>query len=365
MNATNKKIRIIAFLLGAMVLLAVFLSTVTAPKNSPSPTERKNMVIDLANDITQRNNRWFAIDINEATNSDFGSAFYVAQQLGINFDTLHVTWKQLEPAPGQFNPEPNYLAIANAFYPPQNLPLVLTVGVIDMATNVLPNDLKNQPLSSPEVQQRFKQLLDFIFLSLKDTTVAAISIGNEIDLGLRTADDWENYRAFFRVAADHIHSISPQTRVGVKMRFAALLGDQKDNARQLTELSDVVMVTYYPEDENKKYSQPSRVGTDFDQLTAMYPDKPIYILEAGFPTADKLDSSEYNQALFIHELFTSWDKHHTQIPLISFLRLHDWQSSEAPGVYGAFLKSLGLRTAAGEPKVGFYQLEAELQARGW
>ena len=135
------------------------------------------------------------------------------------------------------------------------------------------------------------------------------------------------------------------------------------------------MVTYYPLNGDFSVREPAVVHEDFDKLTKAYLEKPIYILEAGYPSSKDCDSSEAKQAEFITETFRAWDSHAEKIVLISFSWLNDISPAsvdELEGYYGfsnrgfaAYLGSLGLLNYDGSEKSAFRQLKAEAEARGW
>ncbi len=119
------------------------------------------------------------------------------------------------------------------------------------------------------------------------------------------------------------------------------------------------------------------VADDLAEMVALAQGKPIYLLEAGYPSSEVCNSSEAMQAEFVRQIFRAWDAHPEDIPLISF----SWLSDLSPKVvqdfqsyyglqnqaFGEYLRTLGLRTwpGAGEDKAAFLTLQAEAHARGW
>lgn len=135
------------------------------------------------------------------------------------------------------------------------------------------------------------------------------------------------------------------------------------------------MLTYYPLNNDFTVKNPEVVHEDFAKLVVLFPDKPIYVLEAGYPSSTLLGSSEAKQADFVREIFIAWDTQAEHIKLLDFLWLHDISPAsveELGDYYGfhdekflAFLATLGLRTFDGEDKEAFKVLRLETKKRGW
>jgi len=321
--------------------------------------------------------RQLGIDITQPEKDDFETAFSLARDTGMGFVSLPLYWDDIETAPGTFQPDPNWLAIANLFYGAENMPVALEVNPIDTVTRRTPADLANTAWDDPALIARYQALLDYAFSQLPDVTLVSLTIGNEIDGYLSGTDQWQAYETFFAAAADYARQKYPGLKVGVKIMFDGLTGENAPLAEALNRHSDVVMTTYYPLNPDFTVRAPSVVHTDFATLVEHYPQKPIYVLEAGYPTSEKNRSSEALQAQFIHELFAAWDAHAAQIPVIELVWLTDLPESavrDFTGYYGVsapvfaeYLRPLGLRTYPGHgaDKLGFAALRAETTARGW
>ncbi len=74
--------------------------------------------------------------------------------------------------------------IANAYYPPHNTMLDLSIRAVHTNGLHLSPDLASQPLDSPVVIQRFNALMDQVIAQLPNTTLNFLSIGNEVDVGI-------------------------------------------------------------------------------------------------------------------------------------------------------------------------------------
>jgi hypothetical protein len=240
----------------------------------------------------------------------------------------------------------------------------------------LPPYLKDKAFDDPETIERFKRLLDYVFSQLPDLELSCLAIGNEIDGYLGTDKKrWQEYSKFFAEVSAYARTKRAGLIVGSKIGFGGLTKDARDLSRDIIGVSDAVMLTYYPLNPDFTVKEPEVVHEDFATLVELFPGKPIYMLEAGYPSSELLGSSEDEQATFVREIFKAWDTHAAHVKLLDFLWLHDIPSSvvdELGGYYGlqdekflAYLATLGLRTFDGEDKEAFKVLRLETKQRGW
>lgn len=296
--------------------------------------------------------------------------------VGIDFVSLTVYWDDFETAPGTFNPEINWLDITNSYYSAADISLALVIAPID--TNVLhvPEDLYEVPFDDLEMITRFQAFIDYALGQLTSVDIICISIGNEIDAYFGSNQAlWLTYQTFYSNTVEHIHSINPSYRIGVKSMFEGLVVDHREQLRQINQYSDVILTTYYPLKRDFSVQPPETVFNDFDRITNAYPKKPIHFLELGYPSSKRLGSSEDAQEHFVMDVFDAWDAHVQQIEAINFTWLHDISPAEVDdfsAYYGignekflAYLSSLGLRHADGTEKPAFIELEREATMRGW
>jgi hypothetical protein len=320
--------------------------------------------------------RLLSIDLTWAANSDFGEAFFLGKSLGMQVTNLSVQWDELEPSPGQYSSPDDLLQNANSFFPTQDIVVSLMVGFIDTNNLRLPSDLVGKPVDDPEVIERFKRLLDYVFAEIPDLGLTSLSIGNEIDGYLATDKElWQQYTRFFQAVSAYAKTKRPGLVVGSKLGFGGLMGEAQNLSADLIRSSDAVMLTYYPLEADFTVKNPEVVFDDFAKLVQAFPDKPIYILELGYPSSPLLNSSEEKQAQFVQNVFRAWDKGAAHIKLIDFLWLHDI-SPEVVNELGTYYKldnqnfleylaTLGLRTHQGQSKQAFEVLKQEAKQRGW
>jgi hypothetical protein len=323
-----------------------------------------------------RGERRLGIDVVEAEGESYDQAFQVARQAGMHFTSLSLAWDDLEPRPGEIGADPNYLAIANQFYPTQGVPLAVTIAPIDTNRMRLPADLRGRDFDDPEVIARFERLLDYVFSQIPDVELVVLAIGNEVDVTLGPeAEAWRRYAFFFEAAAAHARRLRPGTPVGVKMTMSGLTGEQRDLAQSLNAQADMVLVTYYPLRPDFGVRPADEVPGDVAALAAQYPGRRIGMLEAGYPSSPKLGSGEAQQAEFVRQIFRAWDAQAGQLVLLNFTWLtdapratveawRDYYGLDDPR-FAAYLATLGLRRADGEPKPAFEALAGEARDRGW
>lgn len=323
-----------------------------------------------------RGDRLLGIDVNEMDNGDFEKAFALAMDSGLDFVSLTIYWDDFETAPGVFAPETNWLEIADSYYAAAGIGVALVIAVVDTSVIHTPDDLRGLAFDEPVMAERFNSFLDYALTQLTSVELISISIGNEIDAFLGSDQAaWEAYQTFYASAVDHIHASHPDYRVGVKSMFDGLAHSHISELDRVNQHSDVILVTYYPLQSDFSVRPASTVFADFELVTRLYPSKPVYFLETGYPSSKELGSSEFAQAEFVQNVFRAWDQHATGIKAVNFTWLHDITPSdvkEYSRYYGinnpsfrAYLATLGLRHSDGTDKDAFIQLQQEAAARGW
>ena len=252
----------------------------------------------------------------------------------------------------------------------------ITLNPIDTTALRLPADLRGKPLDDPQVIARYNKALEYVLSRVPKIELVGLAIGNEID-GYLGADKkkWKQYRRFFKATSAHARRIRPGLLVGTKVMLPSVVGGIQSQVQAINKHSDVLMTTYYPLGKDFKVKSPSVVFKDIDRVIELYKDKPVYFLEAGYPSSRFLGSSEAKQAEFIGAMFKAWDRHRKQIKLVNFIWLHDITEAEVKSYskyyglsskgFAAYLGSLGMRTHRGKDKQAFKALRRESKARGW
>lgn len=326
-----------------------------------------------ADEVVERGTRLLGIGVNEGS-IGFDKAFPVAQKSGIQFVELPQQWDEIEPKPGKYTSQ--WLDIANAYYPQVGVRLVISLNPIDTTSWRVPEDLRGKPIDHPKVIARYKKAVDYVLSRLPDTKLVAFSIGNEIDgvLGANAAR-WSQYERFFKATADYVRRKIPDVPVGAKAMLPSAIGDLRQEVQAVNQHADALFLTYYPLNSDFSVKPPRVVHDDISTVVKISAGKPIYLLEAGYPSSPHLGSSQQRQAEFIQEIFKVWDQHHAQVRAVNFIWLHDISTAEVNtyqkyyGVnarsFGEYLGTLGLRTHNGKDKRAFQILRREATARGW
>ena len=367
------------YLLGTIACL-VLLTTACRTATDIPPTEILSPQMTEINpdNVLPKGNRLLEIDITDAENGDYEQSLALVKEVGAESVSLSVFWDEIETSPGVFAPDPNWLEVANLYYPSNGFSISLVISVLDTSETRLPADLAGKSFADPEVLSRFRTLLDYIKSQIPDLKLVSLAIGNEID-GVLGNDSgaWEQYGAFFTPAAEYARGLWPEVPVGTKIMFEGLIGSTSEYAWDLNQSVDVVMVTYYPLRGDFTVQDPEVILEDFDHISEMYPAKEIHFAETGYPTSEINNSSPQKQAAFIHNMFIAWDEHASQITVLSYSWLTDLPQvsiKEYEDYYGLsdpafaeFLLTLGLRTypGNGKDKTGFQVFQAEAKARGW
>ena len=311
--------------------------------------------------------------ITEGAN-EFGVAFALAREAGLEFIELPLAWDSVESAPGRFHS--NILTIANAFFPARNVKVFLTVNPIDTNNLRMPADLKNKAFDDPEVIERYRRLLDYVLDQAGQLDLIGFGIGNEIDAYLANHKSrWQQYQKFYEAGRRYIKNKRPELKVGTKAMMYGHIASHTAALKEMNRNSDLIMVTYYPLKEGFRVHDPAVVHDHFKRLTDIYAGKPISMLEAGYPASRYLGSSEQKQVEFIRELFAAWDHHRSQILHMNFMWLHDVSDAKleeferyyriSSKAFIEFLATLGLRTYQGKDKPAFQELKRQVQARSW
>jgi hypothetical protein len=329
-------------------------------------------------DPEPKGKRVLELDANSPEDGNYDRVMDMARELGAESIRLSIYWDKFETAPGVYNPDPNWLAIANQYYSAQNLKISLTISVLDTTEIRLPLDLQGRSFSDPELIERFYGFLDYVSTQLTDVDLVYLAIGNEIDGVLGSnAQNWQDFSVFYQATATYASQIWPDLPISTKVTFDGFFNQASSYSKEIYQGSDSVMTTYYPLNGDFSVKDPSVVLVDLQTLVELFPDKQILITEIGYPTSPENNSSEAKQAEFIHHMFQAWDANAGQISLISYSWLSDLPQSTVSELetyyrlkekgFAEFLRTLGLRTypASGKDKIGYEVFRVEAESRGW
>jgi hypothetical protein len=319
--------------------------------------------------------RLFGITVSESSNG-FLADFDVARQAGIEVAELSLNWDDVEVADGVYQ-DPNGVLEAMTFYEANAISLMLTFAVINTVEQTTPDHLDAYDWNAPELIASFNNMADWVFSQLPpDLNVVGVSVGNEVNFVL-VDDQWTQYGEFFQAASTHLHTIDADLEVGVKCTvYEGLFGITGSKIKTLNEHTDVVMLNYYPQDQQFEVHPPITVHNDFVSINSHFLYRDIWLTEVGYQSGSEFcASSEDQQAAFYHELFTAWDTHKDffRYLMVDWLndvsneQLAQWEEyyGNSDPAFLEYLGTLGLRTHDGQEKNAWLQLKVEAGSRGW
>ncbi len=322
-------------------------------------------------------NNVIGIDITLPQNPSYtyDSAFIYSYQLGMRQIGLHFLWKSsIETSPRVYNL--SFLDIANIYYPAINVPVDLNIDPIETNVLELPTDIALLSFTDTIVINRFKTLLDSIFIHIPNLELSSLVIGSEIDAYLGTDSAlWAQYTSFYSIVSAYAKTLRPGLKVSCEATFPGLIGASSEYIQLLNVYSDIIGVSYYPLNGDFTVKPTNIVATDFSNIVRLYPYKPIYYYQLGYPSSSQCNSSEIKQSEFISQVFQSWDTFANNIKMIDFTWLHDWSPDAVnywSSYYGisdtsflAFIGSIGLKNWNGTDKQSYNELKCQAKQRGY
>ncbi|MEQ8924516.1 MAG: hypothetical protein RLO81_01820 [Fulvivirga sp.] len=352
------------------ILFLLFFSLQACDEDDSPETTVTDPVVPV-----EKGNREFGINMSNSV-LGFEASFAEAQKAGIEVLELNIPWNAIETAEGVYQ-DPFGLLQATSYYGSNNIKVSFSLAVINTVRWEVPTYLESTAPDSPEFINAFNNMVDYFVNEVPDNVdLHSISVGNEIDLVLEGADNWNAYTAFYQAAKNHISTNYPSIKVGVKTTVTGgLFGDEKDEIVNINQFSDVIMLNYYPQNQNFEVKSPEAVFDDFEEMISNFPNDDIWITEIGYQSGEEFcKSSEAKQAEFYQNMFTAWDTYKNNISFIVINWLHDqspeqidvWKDyyGDDPGLV-EYLSTLGLRNYNGTDKEAWVQVLEEANARGW
>jgi len=335
------------------------------------------MTLHAAGQITPEKNI-ICVDVNSPQNASYtyDSAFIACRNLGMKQTGLFFAWTSIETSPGVF--DFSYLDIANVYYPAYNTAVDLTIAPIETNHLEVPSDLANYPLDNPIVINRFKILLDSVFAHVPSLQLSSLEIGSEVDIYLGSDPaKWTQYTNFYSAVSAYAKTLRSNVKVASEATFDGLTGNSFNFIQALNTFSDFIAVSYYPLYTDFTVKPVSSIPIDFARIIELYPSKPIYFTQYGYPSSALCGSSNTLQLQFVQQTFTSWDYYASNIRMIDFTWMHDLSPASInhySTYYGItdtkfldFLGSIGLRTYAGSgtDKPAYNELICQANLRGY
>jgi hypothetical protein len=330
--------------------------------------------------VKPKGNRQVAIHITQAESNSYDTEFSRVQDLGTDVIPLTLPWNTLE-TPSGF--DFSVADIISVYYPPKNIKVSINLTPIYAISRAVPEDLQSLPWDDTLVISRFRAMLDSLHQILPATVINNFIVGVEVDVYLNNhPDEWNHYKTFYDSSRAHIKKLwGSGMPVGVETTWGSASLTAKDNIIGLNQYSDMMVLSYYPNQNDFTVKPPLTVHTDVETIIGIYPSIPVFIVECGYQTSALCNSSEELQRQFIVEMFKLWDDHANKISFMGFLWLTDlsdavvnqdvvdYGATNLPSLnaFKGYLQTTGLRTypGTGTDKPGFTQLKSELTSRGW
>jgi hypothetical protein len=326
----------------------------------------------------------------QVTNSEtetFDDAMQFAVDHCMEMVHLQFPWGNYEKDKDSFDQVAMELMdISEIYFPAWGLPLELNIATYNTTVNQIPADLQSLPYDDSLMIARFKNFLDTLFARIPSVKLKMLNIGNESDVFMGTnAVQYQQYKTFLdsvrpyakqKYFALHGEDLS----VGTTLTMHGLTGaSQATLCKQLNSGLDIIAATYYPLITGFQMDVPKAVHTDFGKLVSQYPDtsKKIHMVECGYASSARCNSTEQKQAEFFTETFAAWDTFYHNIKSISIFKVADWSQAEVDTLgkfYGIsdtafleYLRTLGLRSyvGMGTDKPAVEAIACALDARNW
>lgn len=328
-----------AFGLSAMTLSAAVTKPLGAPVNCP--------LVGLS-----------ALPWNETmTDAQRDSVLSVALAAGSKILTVNAPWSELEPTPGVYN----FTRVASelSLATKHNLPAVLTVGSIFSGAPAMPADLNGKSWADPLVASRFVAMLQ----SLKSKVPAQtkwLNLGYEVDTYLsQNPSQIGPYLTFLTTVKPQAKSIFGIS-TGMVFSFDSTRASTAAFS-QIQGVADHVAFDYYAIGPNFQQRDPAGVPSDLWLMNRLAGGRPVIVNETGYSTAALTNSSTSRQAAFFQNIFSALQQSSGNIAAVTAWSMNDMPSSEIQSAMTgltvpptsaavAYLGSLGLRDASGNPK---------------
>jgi hypothetical protein len=385
------KIKLVLFSIGIFLVL---FSCKNSEELKPNPTPSPVADFSCPANYVAKEDRLLGMDmLSQNETSTFGEDYILAKGAGVTVLHLALNWSSIEGAgvgttSGALNGQT--LQTMNEFCAANSCKIALVLRPVDASGLYLPSDLASTRFNSNTMKTRFKKLIDFVVTKIPLSRLNTLMVGNELDMFdvskySATNAFWNDYSDFLFWIHNHIDTNYSGLKMGYVITLnGAIESDPASPNQQGVFLAwngnvDQLGITYYPM-EDIVVKDPAVVSDDFSALLLRYPSIPVYVTEAGYPSALTNNSNETKQAEFICNLFQSWDTHRDRIKTIAFLRLNDVSRSDAVilatpyNVSGPqyerfvdYLETLGLRHygAKGTDKMAFKTMKVQANLRGF
>lgn len=331
-------------------MLAPRAGTTAVPAHT-SPPRRDNSSLNVGVTVSVFANE-------QATPQNLLKRFEQTSDAGISFLSSTLKWTEIEPKSGQLNLDGLDFQVATAKR--LNLPMSVTLRLIDTVDRVVPADVKNAAWDSPQMEQRVLALVDTITAHFQGR-VKWFMFGNEIDgYFSRHPNEVAAFSRLFALVKQHVRNGSPKTLVSSTIMFGGIESLNGDLSPLNTQY-DFLSITYYPIRANFTMRPPNVVFGDFDTMRRFAAGRKVVLQEIGYPSSALNESSQDKQADFYRDVFQALRQNRDLVAAGNFFLLADLPDKfvkDLGGFYGmpnqkvflAFLQTLGMFDLQGQPK---------------
>lgn len=267
----------------------------------------------------------------------------------------------------------------------RDMPIMVQIAPFSTLVSFIPEDLQTLPLDDPQVLDRLRGFVDWIHEQTRGMDVRAVNFGSEFDVFIAVnhagdPDAWARLDAMIAATRDHVRTLPGWEDVpfSIESTFDGLTGAHWQNLQRLNRHADLIGVSYYPVGD-AGVRPPDSIAADLETLFRIYPGRSFDFYQYGYPSSERIGSSEELQRRFIVETFAAWDRNPGRIRLITLTWLYDvappvMEAMRAetlgelsPGeVFNEFILTLGLHgRRPGTAKPAFGELLEQMRKRGW
>jgi hypothetical protein len=321
------------------------------------------------------------IGLNGVPSQDHATDWTIAEEFQLNFFTTIFQWK--EPKPGayfwkEFTGEDPFKKHLQSLKEKGYL-VALTNTTVHMDQKHLPKYLKGKRFDDPELLERWEVFLRAFLIEYGDS-IDFLNLSNEVGSyfgGHR--EEWSEYLAFVRLAAEIVDEVRPDIRVGVVLGRNGAASYWRD----LEPYCDHLAFTYYTPNSSLVKSPTARAldsehpdyfAAALDGMLRLAGPKPVLITEIGCATHESIDSSPELQAQFIKQLIAWLPGKEDRILGLSWLSHIDWPYAHTKRAlqgyldeellerepFMRYLTSLGITYEDGTKKPGYDVLKKAL-----
>lgn len=304
----------------------------------------------------------------QINNDDPAEAAGQIRDFGIEVTCLHLPWGKVEPEAGRtdWTALDHWNAIREELGTPPT-PCWFLFPLHMNARGDLPADLRNEPLDSPKLLDRWNSFVEEAAVRADwNGTEAIVTIGNELDIYVESnPGDRDSTVEFLRGATDAVLAHAPKARPANTLTWDSV---QSPEGRALFDdlntNTHVGGFTWYDLKDVGVTRPPTSIDATLSAMREMAGDKPVYLQEIAMPTAPACDGDEDLQAARIDELFDALGRR-TQDDVVAAIWLtivdwpvefmKEWVAGQFPDFaandrFLGFLTSMGLVRSDGTPK---------------